>query len=58
MLLLMDEGRRCSRGRDGNGKVWFFKLNTLQLKIHLIDVCFIELLSVVQLVIVFSTVQI
>lgn len=54
----MDVCRRCSRGRDGNGKICFFKLDTLQLKIYLIDVCFIELLSVVQLVIVFLTVQI
>lgn len=57
-VLSMDACRRCSWGRGGNGKVWFFKLDTLQLKIYLIDVCFIELLSVEQLVIVFSTVQI
>lgn len=42
----------------GMAKSAFFKLDTLQLKIYLIDVCFIELLSVEQLVIVFSTVQI
>lgn len=45
-------------GEMGMAKSVFFKLYTLQLKIHLIDVCFIELLSVVQLVIVFLTVQI